>query len=180
MICRHCGIEFDTSGITGDTLRCPGCGMLYRRKAPAVSRDPRAGLTVPVFIPKGQAIDFPEMLPREPEKKPDFVLPAKEQPVQAQTVNPARAAAWGQPDGNNPKPDTAAPGQKKRKKTHHIRTALILFLLVAIAVTVLSLTGLGDIFPRATDEIHTAEETVTEEPAEQVTEEPEENIEWFG
>ena len=165
MICRHCGIEFDTSGITGDVLRCPGCGMLYRRKAPVVSSDPRTKLTVPVFIRKGQELPAPKPMMERPEEKQENAL--KAQPT----------APWGISGKTGQKPERPAAEPVKRKKTHHIRTALILALLLVAAVTALTLTGFGDVFPRAADEVHETEELVTEEPAE---EETTENIEWFG
>ena len=138
MVCRHCGIEFDTTGITGDTVRCPRCGTLYRRKAPSAARDPRAGLTVPVFIVKGQPV---------PDSPPVRNIP--------QPVKPPQGAAVRENENRNEYPGPAAnrPAAPKRKKTHHVRTAILLTLLLVIVLSVLALTGIGDIFPRPADEV---------------------------
>ena len=160
MICRCCGIEFDTMGVSGDTVRCPQCGTMYRRKA----QDPRAGLNVPIFIPKGQAAIPPEPVRQAAIPSGPAAVPAAipvNRPMQAQAGNAVRNGYPSQGVRQAP----ARPVGSSRKKTHHVRTALLLTLLLLIAVTVLALTGLGDIFPRATDET-SAPETQTEAPAE--------------
>ena len=186
MICRHCGIEFDTAGIIGDTVRCPRCGTLYRRKAPPSAPDPRSALTVPVFIPKGDPSPRqPAPVwgnPPAPETPARPAQPAVPRPVPV-PVNPSAAVppangarpngAWGPENGNNPPgtpenkkgPGYAAPVPSKRKKTHHVRTAVLLFLLLMVVLAVLKITGLGDIFPRP------AEETHSKDPAEEIIEE---------
>ena len=215
MICRHCGIEFDTTGIVGDAVRCPRCGMLYRRKAPPAPRDPRAGLNVPVFIPKAPAGPVPSPVPSVQAQMPaavsEPVRPQMPEQIPASMPNPVRpnAQVHVRPSGAAPEaapprpagtpqrpaprdyenrngypggPGTGAvPGRKpaeKRKKTHHIRTALLLILALVIAGIILTLTGVGDIFPRPAekDEGPAREEQTVEQPVE----EPDDSIEWFG
>ena len=204
MICKCCGIEFDTSGLTGTTVRCPQCGSLYRRKAP---QDPRAGLTVPVFIPKGQAAPestgqtVPDMTGQMTPGSAERTAPGSAGPavpgMTGQTppgvsarmvsgpagrmapVQPANsgreAAAWGNGNrngypgnpGSRPGLGNPAAGTVKRKKTHHVRTTFLLLILLVIALTALTLTGLWDIFPRPVNEDFGTETQQTEEqPAE--------------